>query len=80
MPNRDGTGPVGQGPLTGRRGRGLGRGQVGLGKNQTKRGAGGSEDCVCPKCGYSEAHVRGRPCTELKCPKCGTAMRGVFCR
>lgn len=61
MPNQDGTGPLGQGPVNG-------------------RGRGGSGDCVCPKCGHTEAHVRGKPCTGTKCPKCQTPMKGVFCR
>jgi len=65
MPNLGGTGPSGKGPLTGRV---LGRRQVSSG------------DCVCPKCGHTEAHVRGKPCTQTKCPKCKTAMKGVFCR
>ncbi|MBN1374251.1 DUF5320 family protein [Candidatus Dojkabacteria bacterium] len=87
MPNLDGTGPMGQGPVTGAgrgvgrgagrgagRGRGLGRAKTGVG-----RGLGGTKECTCPKCGYKEPHVRGTPCTQKKCPKCGTAMRGIFC-
>lgn len=79
MPRLDRTGPAGQGPMTGR---GLGRG-VGKGRGQggtTKRGLGGSEVCECPKCGHTEAHKRGIPCTEVKCPKCGALMVGKFCK
>jgi hypothetical protein len=71
MPNFDRTGPRGQGPLTGR--------QAGIGRTSGK-GLGGSDECVCPKCGERMPHTRGIPCTETKCPKCGTPMRGYFCR
>ena len=30
--------------------------------------------CVCPKCGYKEEKIRGVPCINKKCPKCGTQM------
>jgi len=70
MPNLDGTGPIGQGPITGRGRRFVGRGQ----------GLGGSADCVCPKCGEKVPHQRGTPCLQTKCPKCEAPMRGVFCR
>ena len=73
MANRDGRGPLGQGPMSGRgRGRGKGR-KIG------GRGLGGSRECICPKCKYKELHSRGIPCTEIKCPKCGTLMKGAFC-
>lgn len=82
MPARDGTGPLGTGPIAGR-GRGLGRGAAGrgrgLGQGGARRGAGGVNTCVCPKCGNTEPHKRGVPCTEVKCAKCGTSMRGDFC-
>lgn len=73
MPNLDGTGPQGQGPMTGR---GLGRG---VGRPNAPRKAGGSAQCTCPNCGEKAAHTRGVPCTQTKCPKCSTPMRGVFC-
>jgi len=77
MPNLDGTGPQGQGPMTGR---GLGKGL----RNQSvsskpKQIAGGVAECTCPKCGASAPHLRGKPCSLSKCPKCATPMRGVFC-
>lgn len=31
--------------------------------------------CVCARCGHREAHVRGIPCVQRRCPECGTAMR-----
>jgi len=70
MPNLDGTGPTGAGPMTGRGIRGRGRGQ----------GLGGTAECVCPDCGEKVPHTRGIPCIQTKCPKCGTRMTGVFCR
>ncbi|MBW2984534.1 DUF134 domain-containing protein [Candidatus Woesearchaeota archaeon] len=79
MPGGDMTGPLGQGPMTGRgqgmaqgagrgQGRGMGRG-AGMGQ-----GYGGPKECKCPKCGEKVPHVRGQPCVKQKCPKCGTMM------
>jgi len=51
--------------VAGRRGRGFGFG-----------GPGGASICICPKCGYEQPHVRGVPCIQMKCPKCGTSMIG----
>lgn len=48
----------------------------GQGVGKPKRGAGGTDNCVCPKCGAESAHVRGTPCNQIKCPKCGTPMQG----
>jgi hypothetical protein len=76
MPARDGTGPTGQGPVAG--GRGLGRGQ-GRGRGQGLGGRGGTVECVCPKCENKVPHTRGVPCSQIKCSKCGTPMRGAFC-
>ena len=40
----------------------------------------GSRRCVCQKCGLTVAHEgRGVPCTDLRCPECGAAMRGEHC-
>jgi len=50
------------------RGSGQGRGCMG------GFGLGLGGNCVCPKCGYSEAHTRGQPCFEKTCPKCKTKM------
>ena len=74
MPNLDGTGPVGQNPQTGQ-----GRKFIGRGKGQGQ-GLGGTEECVCSKCGEKMPHKRGCPCMQTKCSKCETPMRGVFCR
>lgn len=30
--------------------------------------------CVCKACGYRETHVAGRPCSDKRCPKCGTNL------
>ena len=89
MPGLNGTGPLGQGPRTGRgMGMGFGRGR-GFGYGycpryfaepyDTRRGAGGVATCVCPKCGYKQPHVRGIPCSESACPECGASMRGDYC-
>ena len=68
MPGGDGTGPQGQGPMTGRGRAGRGRGQGG-GFAQ-----GPSGECRCPNCGFQEPHQVGVPCFNKKCPKCGSPM------
>lgn len=50
-------------------GRGGGRGRMG---GPLAGGAGGT--CLCPKCGNRQPHGRGVPCTQVKCPQCGTTM------
>jgi len=59
--------PQGRGMGQGRgwgggRGRGMGGG----------RGPGGN--CICPNCREKVPHERGIPCSQMKCPKCGTNM------
>jgi predicted Fe-Mo cluster-binding NifX family protein len=59
-------------------------GGSGAGRGQGPRGGGGrmggpkaggpSGFCVCTQCGYKESHERGVPCSEKKCPNCGSAM------
>jgi rubrerythrin len=61
---------------TRRGGTGAGRG---AGRPAGGRGLGGSAQCSCPKCGYSEPHTRGIPCSDKQCPKCGTRMVGARC-
>jgi len=39
-------------------------------------GDGGTDTCVCPDCGYTEAHERGTPCNEKTCPDCGAKLTG----
>jgi len=46
------------------------------GKGTGAENAGGASECICPKCGYIEAHSFGDPCNTKKCPECGTAMTG----
>ena len=56
-------------PRSGRRGRGRGRsGGRGL------RGTCTPKNCVCPGCGYTTEVEPGRPCSTVRCPKCGTYM------
>jgi len=63
------------------RGRGLGPGagrgrMAGAGGRGRMGGfaAGPGGECVCPKCGYREPQIRGNPCMNKECPKCGTKM------
>ncbi len=53
-------------------GRGMGNGG-GRGRNN---GGGYSVggNCVCAKCGAKVPHQQGIPCTQLKCPSCGSPM------
>jgi hypothetical protein len=60
-------------------GRGTGQGDRRSGGSRPGRGLGGSLVCRCPKCGHTEPHRRGTPCTAIACPKCGTTMRGERC-
>ncbi len=60
MPGGDGTGPMGQGS---------GKGRMG---GQFAAGPGGI--CICTKCDYETNHIRGQPCNQRKCPKCGKPM------
>ncbi|MBN1412360.1 MAG: hypothetical protein JW969_16050 [Spirochaetales bacterium] len=71
MPGKDGTGPSGFGP-------GSGRGN-GYGRNHGRQGgygpdAGITGSCVCPACGEKITHRQGVPCYKEHCPKCGTKM------
>jgi hypothetical protein len=84
MPNRDGTGPGGQGAGKGRGaggGQGAGRGQGTGGGRGMGRGMGGGRSvacatgyCVCPNCGLKISHTPGQPCTKQICPDCSTKM------
>jgi hypothetical protein len=81
MPGKDGTGPLGKGPMTGKRGMGQGAGAGrGAGQQGTGRGRMGGQglglggECQCPNCGTRAPHKRGIPCFEQLCPQCGSTM------
>jgi hypothetical protein len=71
MPDTRGQGSGGQ------KGKGRG-GKSGVGSGSAagiggrRGGPGGS--CVCPSCGQKEPHLRGTPCIDMHCSKCGHAM------
>jgi predicted DNA-binding protein (UPF0251 family) len=46
----------------------IGKGRMG------GKAAGPGGECVCPKCNARVPHQRGVPCTQRKCPKCGSQM------
>jgi uncharacterized protein len=60
MPNKDGTGPMNRG-----RGCEFGRGNQNAGPNGI---------CVCLGCKQEKPHIRGQPCNQRKCSKCGKLM------
>jgi len=39
-------------------------------------GDGGTTVCICPDCSNEMPHVKGRPCNEHQCSKCGAYMIG----
>lgn len=68
MPGGDGTGPDGNGPIGAR-----GQGRRG-GGNRPGRGTAAPQNCRCPSCGHLEPHQPGVPCSQAKCPECGSQM------
>lgn len=66
-------GMFGQGGGRGRGG-GAGGGTGGRGRMGGPFAGGPGGECVCPDCGARVPHPAGQPCTQLKCPKCGSAM------
>ena len=64
----------GKGSRKGNVGRGAGKGGRGERSQKEGFGKGPSGECVCPSCGKKAPHERGVPCTEVRCPECGTAM------
>jgi hypothetical protein len=56
-------------------GRGGGRGQgQGPGRMGGSKAAGLGGKCICPNCGHKVPHQAGKPCYDVRCPKCGTDM------
>jgi len=48
----------------------------GQGTGGNRQGDGGASVCVCPSCGATSTHIKGKPCNDQKCPKCGAVMIG----
>jgi predicted Fe-Mo cluster-binding NifX family protein len=75
MGGGQGRGDQGRGGGGQGRGGGKGRGQGrGLGRMGGPKADGPAGECVCSACGHREPHMRGIPCTQRQCPKCGAAM------
>lgn len=55
-------------------GGGQGRGGQGRGRMGGPTAGGSVGVCLCPNCGHTQPHERGVPCTQVKCPKCGTNL------
>jgi len=73
MPRGSGMGGSGRG--MGGSGGGAGRGGGGKGGRMGGPAAAGpGGECICTACGHREPHVRGVPCTAMKCPKCAATM------
>lgn len=64
--------------MSGRGRRGGGRGNAPQGGGRGRKGgpyaAGPGGNCMCPNCGKTVPHQAGVPCTQQKCPECGTTM------
>jgi hypothetical protein len=57
------------------KGRGGGRGQgQGPGRMGGSKAAGPGGKCICPNCGHKVSHQAGKPCYDIKCPRCGADM------
>jgi hypothetical protein len=57
------------------KGRGQGRPTGGRGSRMAGGFAKGpAGHCVCPSCGHEEPHTQGVPCTQSRCPDCGSAL------
>lgn len=48
----------------------------GKGVGNPAQGEGGFEYCKCVKCGYKAIHIKGYPCNEFVCRKCGGDLVG----
>jgi hypothetical protein len=43
------------------------------------RGLGGTTVCRCARCGHTELHPLGVPCSSFSCPNCGKRLHGEHC-
>lgn len=48
----------------------------GKGVGNPAQGEGGFEYCKCTKCDWKGKHIRGYPCIDHICPKCGGDLTG----
>ena len=48
-----------------------------LGRMGGPKAAGPNGYCECPNCKYKVKHIRGTPCMDRACPKCGALMTRV---
>ena len=46
------------------------------GQGSGREYTGGTDICVCPKCGQEIEHERGTPCNKMKCPECDVPLTG----
>jgi len=57
--------------------KGLGLRRIGGKGRMGGKASGPGGVCICPKCGYKEPQIRGQPCMNKKCPKCGQTLSRV---
>jgi hypothetical protein len=43
------------------------------------RRLGGTTVCRCARCGHTELHPRGVPCSSFSCPTCRKRLHGEHC-
>jgi len=51
-----------------------GRDKQGRGRMGGPKAGGTAGTCRCPNCDTTQAHERGIPCMQVRCPQCGSPM------